>query len=67
MPLGLAYGLRQGHGLHTCLQMLLLCDRAVLRLADNVTLLSLALQLLSALLIPLPSAYAAHLLLSKGR
>ena len=60
--MGLAYGLHQGHGLHTCAQMLLLCNRAVLHLADDDALLSLALQLLGALLVSLPSAHAAHLM-----
>ena len=64
--MGLTDGLQQGHDLHTCLQMLLLCNRAVLRLADNVALLSLALQLLGALLVSLPSAHVAHLMSSEN-
>ena len=55
-----------GYCLHTCLQMLLLCVRAVLRLADNIALPSLALQLLGALLISLPSAHVAHLMSSES-
>ena len=65
--MGLPYGLQQGRGLHTCLQVLLLCNRAVLRLADNIALLSLALQLLGALLVSLPSAQAVHLMMRVSR